>query len=228
MTDAEQQGAEALGQQARALFLRGREAYFRGDFEAALKQFRAAYELAEGRPRVFMLVNIAEALDRLGRENEALRYYEQYLELAPDGPNAGMARSRVRVLRQRRSGSPTQASPRRDRSAPASEPAAGEGEGAPRGSAERGGSATRPRPEPGEATGQDEAGEPARPEPLAPAPGDATSKTSGGSPWPWVDAGGALLVAGAVVAVVLLSGEPAPVPPEFAGVTVGWDVETLR
>ncbi len=86
---------------ARQIFLRGREAYKRGHFAEALRAFRDAYRLAAPDRRVLMLLNIAQALDRLGREEEALDHYERYVAQAPEGPNIGVARGRIRVLRAR-------------------------------------------------------------------------------------------------------------------------------
>ncbi len=85
----EQRTRQALEQEARRLFDEGREAYERGAFEQALRLFEKARDLAEPRARVFLEFNIAQTLDRLGRDEEALRRYEAYLKEAPDGPRAG-------------------------------------------------------------------------------------------------------------------------------------------
>ncbi len=89
---------------ARRRFQEGQQAYDDGDFETALRHFQAAYELADVRARVFLLLNIAQAYDRLDRTSEAISHYEQSLRLSPDGPGAGVARGRLHVLRRRAKG----------------------------------------------------------------------------------------------------------------------------
>ncbi len=100
-----QQGGDGqqgdLGADARTLFLQGAEAYGQGRFEDALRLFRQAYERAPLQPRVVLLVNIAQTLDKLGREEEALEYYERYIELMPSGPKAPVVQARIDVLRRR-------------------------------------------------------------------------------------------------------------------------------
>ena len=93
--------AEARRDAARRAFQAGTESYKTGHFEEALRFFRKAYELAEGRARLLLLLNIAQTLDRLDREEEALEHYEWYLQRMPEGPKAGVARGRVEVLRRR-------------------------------------------------------------------------------------------------------------------------------
>ncbi len=181
------QDAEQLQQQARERFLQGKAAYQQGDFELALEHFQAAYRLADLRARVFLLVNMAQALDRLDRAQEALRYYEQYLQLAPEGPNAGVVRGRVRVLRQRL--------------------AAREQEAAHASARQQ------------EAEGTSARG-------LEGAPHEARDE-QGGAWWPWAVGAGVALVAGAVVAGVLLGGG-AEQPSVPAGVDVQGTLVTLR
>ncbi|MCS6800144.1 MAG: hypothetical protein NZ898_16760 [Myxococcota bacterium] len=83
--------------EARAVFVRGREAYERGDFETALASFRRAYELS-GRPA--LLFNVGQAADRLRRDREALEAFEAYLAAVPDAGNRAEVEARIRVLRE--------------------------------------------------------------------------------------------------------------------------------
>ncbi len=165
--EASMEGEEA----AREHFQAGRAAYVRGAFEEALRHFEAAYRKASPLRRVFMLVNIAQALDRLDREEEALRHYERYLALAPEGPLAPLARGRVRVLRERLRARREAA----QREAARVERLRAERE-AERARAERLNRVLRER-------------------------------EKGAHWWPWAVAGGTALVAGAVLAVVMLSGD---------------------
>ncbi len=99
--EAPRRDGRDLQQEARQLFLEGSAAYVEGDFETALQLFRKAYEKADVQARVVLLVNIAQTLDRLGREQEALEHYRRYLQLMPDGPKAGVARGRIEVIERR-------------------------------------------------------------------------------------------------------------------------------
>ena len=216
LTEAERRDSDALGERARQLYLQGRDAYYRGDFETALRKFRAAFEMADIRPRVFMLVNIGQTLDRLGREEEALRYYEQYLQLAPDGPNVGVVESRVRVLRRQMAEQRARERAAQERVRAAERRAAEE---------RRRAEMERVRAEAAAAGGRARDGA----EPLS-AQGPAGQEArSGASPWPWIAAGGGVLLAGAVVAaVVLLGGGGETSEPSYEGVNLDWRVETLR
>lgn len=82
---------------ARATFILGREAYARGDYEAALAAFRRAHELS-GRPQ--LLFNIGQAADRLRRDREALQAFEAYLTAMPEAENRVEVEARMRVLRE--------------------------------------------------------------------------------------------------------------------------------
>ncbi len=174
---------EERARRARAAFEQGRRAYDAGEFERALALFLKSYDLASPAQRIYLALNLAQTYDRLDRDREALRYYERYLEFAPDGPKAGLARGRVRVLRAR-----LQAA---DAVSDAPEP-----EG--RAEAARGA-----EPSGDSRAGSERAG-PLEPMPPADAP---KAGDSGGAWWPWAVGGGALLVGGAVLAAVLLSGD---------------------
>lgn len=59
----------------------GRTSYSRGDFEGAIEDFRAAFDI---RPDADPLYNIAKSYEKMARYDDALDFYQQYLELAPN------------------------------------------------------------------------------------------------------------------------------------------------
>ncbi|MEC7523325.1 MAG: hypothetical protein VYE22_25825 [Myxococcota bacterium] len=81
--------------EARALFEAGQSAFRDGRFEAALDRWQAAYALAHY-PE--LLYNIATALDRLGRMEEAAARYRDFLEENPEAENRNYVRRRVEVI----------------------------------------------------------------------------------------------------------------------------------
>ena len=93
-------GSTARDEEARRLFQAGEMAYADGRYENALSRFREAHELS-GRPR--LLFNIAAASERLRRDDDAIGYYEQYLEALPEAPNRREVEARLEVLRSHQS-----------------------------------------------------------------------------------------------------------------------------
>ena len=67
-------------EQAREEFSLGSQSFSAGNFEAALRHFRRAYEIE---PLPVMLYNIGNAHDRLGDLEEAVELYKRYLEEVP-------------------------------------------------------------------------------------------------------------------------------------------------
>ena len=59
----------------------GRQLYRKGDFEGALREFMVAHALVPSSAR--LTYNIARVLERLGRVEDAIDFYEKYLTLAP-------------------------------------------------------------------------------------------------------------------------------------------------
>lgn len=84
-------------EEARALFIAGRAAFERGEFERALDHFTHAYELSQ---RPGLLFNIGNTHDRLRHDREALDYLSRYLDANPDAENADFVGRRVEVLRE--------------------------------------------------------------------------------------------------------------------------------
>src|SRR4051812_28893535 len=81
-----QQGAvndEALVQ-AKQHFEAGRNAYNAGDYQTAIREFKAAEAL---RPSPILAYNIGLANEKLNKKRVALKYYKRYLEQMPSAPN---------------------------------------------------------------------------------------------------------------------------------------------
>jgi tetratricopeptide (TPR) repeat protein len=92
-------GAAAQDCDARCHFQRGQSCYETGDHECAVNEWQAAYNM-DSRPA--LQYNLAQAYERLGRYDEAVRSYEVYIaSAAPDDQRATLARGRVAQLQQR-------------------------------------------------------------------------------------------------------------------------------
>jgi tetratricopeptide (TPR) repeat protein len=91
-------------ERARELYLRGDRLYAEGNYDEAVLAFEQAYELSW---RPVLLYNMANALERLGRYEEALRRLEQYVPHAPEHQRSAvlkrMASLEARAEEQRRS-----------------------------------------------------------------------------------------------------------------------------
>jgi len=86
--------------EARERVGRGTELYEQGNFDAALVEFQAAYDLMAGHTRQFLvLYNIGQCYESLFRYDEAMRFYRRYLETGGDeGEDAAEVRAKVSVL----------------------------------------------------------------------------------------------------------------------------------
>ena len=94
--EPQQEEPAELDDQARQLFVHGRDAYYEQHFEDALKYYRAAYQLS-GRPE--LQYNIGQAADKLHRDAEALEAFEAYLKQAKPGEQRTAAQARAEQLR---------------------------------------------------------------------------------------------------------------------------------
>jgi tetratricopeptide (TPR) repeat protein len=84
-------------ERARELYLRGDRLYAEGNYDEAVLAFQAAYELSR-RPE--LLFNMANALERLGRYEEALHELNLYARYAPEHQR-DVVLKRIRSLEQR-------------------------------------------------------------------------------------------------------------------------------
>lgn len=84
---------------ARTLFQRGQAAYSQGDYESAIAQWTRAFELD---PRPLLQFNLSQAYERLGQLEGAIAALERYLEVAdPSDEHQADARARLASLRER-------------------------------------------------------------------------------------------------------------------------------
>jgi tetratricopeptide (TPR) repeat protein len=84
-------------ERARELYLRGDRLYAEGSYDEAVVAFEKAYELSQ---RPALLYDMANALERLGRYEEALRRLQDYVPYAPEHQR-GSVLKRIRSLESR-------------------------------------------------------------------------------------------------------------------------------
>ncbi|MEM6863377.1 MAG: tetratricopeptide repeat protein, partial [Myxococcota bacterium] len=75
----------------------GRKAYGRGDYEAAISSFLSALELKQDADAVY---NIAKSYERLARYEEAIDFFEQYLQLSPEASDKADVEATITRLRK--------------------------------------------------------------------------------------------------------------------------------
>jgi tetratricopeptide (TPR) repeat protein len=93
--------------QAKTHFEAGRAAYNNGDYQTAVREFKAA-ELLRSSP--VLNYNIGLAQEKLNHRKAALRYYRLYLEQLPSAPNRAEVESKIATLESQRP-SPSQQPP---------------------------------------------------------------------------------------------------------------------
>lgn len=94
---AETASRDERDEEARNLFEAGRRAFTDGRFQEALQYITRAHELSG---RDVLLFNMASALDRMGRLEEARAQYLEYLEIVPDADNRSFVESRLAVVNE--------------------------------------------------------------------------------------------------------------------------------
>src|SRR5687768_5949755 len=82
---------------AKSHFKRGRALQETGAYERAIGEYQAAYALA---PLPELLFNIAQCHRLSGNAEQALFYYERYLQSVPEGGASDEARVHVETLRR--------------------------------------------------------------------------------------------------------------------------------
>lgn len=108
-------------ERARELYLRGDRLYAEGSYDEAVIAFEQAYELSRRPP---LLYDMANALERLGRYEEALHRLNQYVPSAPDHQRATVLK-RIRSLEARAEEQRRRERAERAASAPSSPEASG-------------------------------------------------------------------------------------------------------
>ncbi|MEM7674615.1 MAG: PEGA domain-containing protein [Myxococcota bacterium] len=82
----------------RARIKAGRSKYDAGDYESAIEEFRAAFDIkASGAP----LYNIAKSYENMGRWEEAADYYQQYLDIDPDASDRTKVETLIKEMQRR-------------------------------------------------------------------------------------------------------------------------------
>jgi len=90
--------SDAQDREARKLFEAGEVAYAEARYERSLKYFQEAYALSQ---RHILLYNVGTSLDRMGRDQEAIDAYLEYLDKVPGAKNEAAVRERIRQLEAR-------------------------------------------------------------------------------------------------------------------------------
>ena len=75
----------------------GKKAFARGDYDAAIQEFKQAFEI---KPTSAVLFNIAKSYERLARYEEAIDAYKQYLDLDKNAPDRADVEEQVRRLQK--------------------------------------------------------------------------------------------------------------------------------
>ena len=105
VTESQQQAeAQERDAQALELYRAGETAFGAREYRSALELFRRSHALS-GRPA--LLNNMGLCSDRLREDEDAIRYFEEYLIAIPDAPNREEVAARLRDLyaaRERRVG----------------------------------------------------------------------------------------------------------------------------
>ncbi len=88
-------------EQAREIIARGEGLFADGNFAAATVEFEHAYQLLEGHPSQYIVLhNMGLCNERMFQYDEALEYYQQYLDRAPESePDRKEVQAVVRTLR---------------------------------------------------------------------------------------------------------------------------------
>ncbi|MEL7370177.1 MAG: PEGA domain-containing protein [Myxococcota bacterium] len=93
-------GVDAGGPEAafRARIKAGRSKYSAGDYEGAIEEFRAAFDIkAAAAP----LYNIAKSYENMGRWEEAADYYQQYLDTDPNASDRAKVETLIKEMQRR-------------------------------------------------------------------------------------------------------------------------------
>lgn len=92
------QGAVADDQalaEAKRHFEAGKNAYTAGDYQTAIREFKAAEAL---RPSAVLAYNIGLANEKLGKRRVAVKYFRRYLDGAPGAPNRAEVEQKIATL----------------------------------------------------------------------------------------------------------------------------------
>ncbi|MGM0557706.1 MAG: PEGA domain-containing protein [Myxococcota bacterium] len=76
----------------------GKSAYDRGEFDKSLRYFQDAYDILQ---HPDLLYRIGLCYERLGEDQEAVRYYRSFLKEVPDAKERGRIEKQIRVIEGR-------------------------------------------------------------------------------------------------------------------------------
>jgi tetratricopeptide (TPR) repeat protein len=105
---ARAQPADDTMNQAKMHFEAGKNAYNAGDYQNAIKEFKAAEAL---RPSPILDYNIALANEKLAKKRVAVKYYKRYLEGMPNATNRAQVEATVAQLEREIAAQPAQPEP---------------------------------------------------------------------------------------------------------------------
>jgi hypothetical protein len=75
----------------------GRKAYSRGDYEGAIEEFKAAFDI-KANPSA--LYNIAKSYEKMARYDEAIEHFQQYLDLDPKASDRSDVEETIKRLKK--------------------------------------------------------------------------------------------------------------------------------
>ncbi len=81
----------------RARMKAGRDAYGKGDYEGAIEEFKAAFDIKASQAALF---NIAKSYEKMGRYEEAIDHYTQYLDLDPNASDRADVENTIKRLKR--------------------------------------------------------------------------------------------------------------------------------
>jgi tetratricopeptide (TPR) repeat protein len=100
-----QQPADDTLNQAKTHFEAGKNAYNAGDYQTAIREFKAAEAL---RPSPILDYNIGLANEKLQKKRVAVKYYRRYLEGMPNAPNRAQVEQSIQQLEREIAAQPAQ------------------------------------------------------------------------------------------------------------------------
>src|ERR1041384_3825135 len=89
--------ADSPGELAHKHFESGAAYLEQADYESALREFNAAYDLSK---RAEILLNVAAVHERMGKLDPAVKALEQYLTVEPEGEHAETVKIRIENLKK--------------------------------------------------------------------------------------------------------------------------------
>lgn len=83
--------------QYKARIMAGRKAYSAGDYEGAIAEFKAAFDI---KASTGALYNIAKSYEKMGRYEDAIDYFQQYIDMEPNASDRGDIEETIKRLKR--------------------------------------------------------------------------------------------------------------------------------